>query len=182
MQFPDLHALTQYCDSAISHLQETHLCPSQSWNLHGYTTHRYDHLDGERANTGTAVLVKECIFFSTSVNIQSHYSLFLPIIYSLQKYLPLAVLISPAKLNNLISQLSQLFILLNDLKAHNFLWGSGLTDDRDRTISDVCAGFCVYNIYFCKRHLFLNNEGSLLYPMHWNLNIWIHVIDIKEIC
>jgi hypothetical protein len=45
-----------------------HLHPFHSLILCGYTTNHYDHLDGDGANAGTAVLVRNCIF-SVPVNI-----------------------------------------------------------------------------------------------------------------
>jgi hypothetical protein len=56
-------------------------------------------------------------------------------------YLPPVVPVSPADLTNLISQLPPPFILLGDFNARNILWGAVRTDERGRSVHDVCAGF-----------------------------------------
>jgi hypothetical protein len=66
----NIETLTQYHDPGIICLEETQLRPSLLLNLRGYTTHRYDYLDGDRANGGTVILVKDCIF-SAPNNIQT---------------------------------------------------------------------------------------------------------------
>lgn len=62
-----LQGLTQHFAPATSCLKETQVLPC---HLHSYSAHYYDHRNGDRANGGTHVLVKECIFLAT-VNIQT---------------------------------------------------------------------------------------------------------------
>lgn len=44
--------------------------PSHALNLHGYTSHHYEHLDNDRDNEETAILVKDFVF-SASFNIHT---------------------------------------------------------------------------------------------------------------
>jgi hypothetical protein len=43
---------------------------SHALNLHGYTAHHYEHLDNDRDNEETAILVKDFVFLA-SFNIQT---------------------------------------------------------------------------------------------------------------
>jgi exonuclease III len=56
----DLEALVSHRNPSILCLQETHL--SHSLTLRGFEVYRHDHLGGERANGGTAILVRDCVF------------------------------------------------------------------------------------------------------------------------
>jgi hypothetical protein len=110
-RFPDLQVLIWYQDPAIVCLQKTHLHPSRTSHLCGYLADHYDHLDSDRANGGTAALVKDCIS-STSVNLHSPLQAtairlnlpHLPLTVC-NIYLPPGVPIASAVLTNLISQL-----------------------------------------------------------------------------
>jgi hypothetical protein len=62
-RLPDLQALIQCSNTAITCLQETHLRPSPALNIGGCTGHRYYHSDGDRSSGGTAVVVKDCISY-----------------------------------------------------------------------------------------------------------------------
>jgi hypothetical protein len=55
--------------------------------------------------------------------------------------MPPVIPVPPADLTKLVSQLPPPFILLGNFDAKNILWGSFLTDERGRSVHDVCAGF-----------------------------------------
>lgn len=66
-RFPDKQALIWYQDPNVICLQKTPLHPSHTLNLCGYLADHYDHLDSDRANGGTATVVKDFIIY-TSLN------------------------------------------------------------------------------------------------------------------
>jgi hypothetical protein len=58
----------QYCNPATVYLQGRYLWPTHSLNFLGFMALCYDHLGGNRASGGTAILVKDCIY-STAVTL-----------------------------------------------------------------------------------------------------------------
>jgi exonuclease III len=137
-RLPDLRALMQYHNLAIICLQETHLCPAYSLNFCGFTACHYDHLDGDRDSSRTAVLVNDYIYSTVTLQTQLQASAvhlpFTSLPFTLcNVYLTAVVLIDQGELNNLVSQLPPPFILLGNLNSKNILWGSVLTSDRQNS-------------------------------------------------
>lgn len=75
----DLQSLVQYRNPASNNLQETYLRLSHTFNLRGFTTYCYYELDAERANGGTAALIKDCIYSCQSI-CSLHYGPFLSVL------------------------------------------------------------------------------------------------------
>jgi hypothetical protein len=143
-RLPDLLTLLRGRNPAVVCLQATHLRPSPPLRLRGYTTHRYDHPDGEGASGGTAIPVKDCIC-SVPVNIRSPLQVIavrahLPTLHATlcSIYRPPAVPARRADLANLLSQSPPTFIL-GSCNAKHILWGGNLTDERGALVYDVYA-------------------------------------------
>jgi exonuclease III len=124
-------------------LQETHICPFHSLTLRGFEIYSHDHLGGERANDGTAILVLDCVY---SVSVPPHTTLqALAVRITLGAlsfticniYLPPALPIAHSGLVRLISQLPTPFVLLGDFNAKHIVWSSDINDDRGVLIHDL---------------------------------------------
>lgn len=123
----NFQASVQYYNSVTICLQETHFCPSHTSNLSTFTA---NHLNGNRANKGTDILVKNH-FCPSPFNFQTpqqaitvhlnlpSLSFTLWSVYFLLGVGPTA----PADLTTLISLLSPSLILLDDFNTIYILGG-----------------------------------------------------------
>jgi hypothetical protein len=91
--------------------------------------------------------------------------------------LPPLIPVSPADLTNLISQLPPPFIVLGDFNAKNILWGAVLTDERGRSVHDVCAGFDLILLNTgAHMHLCLGSGTSSVLDLAFcNLGLAVHL-------
>jgi hypothetical protein len=107
-------------------------------------TLHYDHLNSDRANEETAILVKDFVF-SASFNIHTPLQVTTTHLNLLNLLLNAATPTYPELyqcllLNLLVSYHTHPVYYLCDINARNIIWGSVLCDDRDRIVISVCAG------------------------------------------
>jgi hypothetical protein len=135
--------------------EETHVRPSHAFRLGGYTTLRYDHPSGEKANGGTAILVKVCIY-SVPVNFRSPLQVIAVRVHLPTPYFVLwDICLSPivpvrrTDLTNLLLQLPPPYIFLRDFNAKHVLWACNLTNDTGTSVYDVYADFDLILLNTC---------------------------------
>jgi hypothetical protein len=135
-RLPDLSPLVSHWISSILCIQETHLRSFPSLTFRGFEIYRHDHIGGERANGGTAIFVRDCVY---SVSVPLHTTLHAVAVriyldalsFTICKTcLPPALPVADADLVLLISQLPVPFVLLGDFNAKHIVWGSDINNDR----------------------------------------------------
>jgi hypothetical protein len=164
-----MKAPVSHRNPSILFLQETHLRPFHSLTLRGFEVHRPDHCGGERANGGTAILVRECVY---SVSVPLH-TILQPVALRITLgalsfticniYLPPTFPIADANLVRLISQLPTPFVLLGDFNANHVVWGSNLNDDRGFLMHDLSSRFNLTSQLRCE-YPFLSCIRNVVYP------------------
>lgn len=115
----------QYHDLAIVCLQETFLCLAYLLNFCGFTACCYDHFDTNRASGRTAILIKDCIYSTVTLQTQLWASAVHLIFTSLHLCSVISVtavvLIDQGELNTLLLQLPLPFIFLDNFNFNNIL-------------------------------------------------------------
>ena len=123
-------------------LQETHLRPNSTFNLHHFTSYHTNHINNDKACGGVAIFVSDD-FISTpiqlntrlqavAVKVSSHLS------YTLCNiYLPPRERIISTEIENLLSQLPSPFCVVGDFNAHHNTWGSSIDSTKGKTISNI---------------------------------------------
>lgn len=157
----DIKILLSEHQPLILCIQETHLKPEQKCHIPGYSTHRKDYLDGNRACGGVATFIHHSISsenFDLRTNLQAvAATLTIPNygkILVCNIYLPNRNNFSVINLQELSNQFTLPYILVGDFNAHHELWGSTHTDARGRIIE---------HFYLQNEHLILLNENSPAY-------------------
>ena len=139
-------------------LQETFLKDSDQVTLKYHSCYFKNCSDNDKASGGVAVLVNNCVphhvikldttLQAVAVNISLNKTITVCSIY-----LPPSLPIDIKKLDHLIDQLPNPFILMGDFNSHHTLWGCANTNDKGRIIED-----------FVTRHdLVLINDKSSTY-------------------
>lgn len=83
-------------------------------------------------------------------------------------YIPPDFQLSSSDFEGLVGQLPEPCILIGDLNARNFLWGSSRTDARDRLIEKflTSSGACLFNKkQFTHLHLNLTSGSPYMVPI-----------------
>ena len=139
-------------------LQETFLKDSDGFTLKYHSCYSKNCSDSDRASGGVAIIVNnrvphhliklETILQAVAVNISLNKTITLCSVY-----LPPSLPIDVKKLDHLVDQLPEPFILMGDFNSHHTLWGCIDTNDKGRIIEDFVA----------KHDLVLLNDKSSTY-------------------
>ncbi|GBN14110.1 hypothetical protein AVEN_53002-1 [Araneus ventricosus] len=139
----DLKDIINIYQPACIALQETHLKETDRIQIKHYSIRNTYH-NSDRASGGVALLISEDIPSTTlhlNTNLQAravriHIQ---SLITVCSLYLPPNQRINQTKLNNLISQLPNPFLLLGDLNGHNPIWGSSDVNSRGLQIEQLIS-------------------------------------------
>lgn len=134
--------ITDYQPNIIA-LQETHLKPSHSVSLKGYSVNRYDDQSGLRAKGGTLLFIQSSLYHTT-IPLQTDLQAVSTRIIIQNLNLTICNLYIPPDSNpaeedflNLIKQLPHPFILVGDFNAHSDTWGCTNTNSKGKIIEKI---------------------------------------------
>ncbi|GBN50400.1 hypothetical protein AVEN_224438-1 [Araneus ventricosus] len=140
-KFSDLKDIINSHQPSIIALQETYLKPEDTISLQHYNL-LHKHGIGHRITGGVALLISNSfpsspLTLNTSlqaiaVQIHTH-----SLITVCSLYLPPNTPVDQVRLNNLVSQLPEPFIILGDMNGHSPLWGNPNTNTRGLQIEKL---------------------------------------------
>ena len=156
--FEELNVLVDKQKPVAVCLQETFLKDSDGFTLKYHSCYSKNCSDSDRASGGVAIIVNnrvphhliklETTLQAVAVNISLNKTITLCSVY-----LPPSLPIDVKKLDHLVDQLPEPFILMGDFNSHHTLWGCIDRNDKGRIIEDFVA----------KHDLVLLNDKSSTY-------------------
>lgn len=159
--YEELQTLVGFHKPLLILIQETYLKQMETFHFKNYTCVRKDRLNTARASGGILTLIKNSL---------PHYEIPLNTNYEANAistcilgkriticnlYIPPNGSFSQTDFRELVSYLPKPFIIMGDLNAHNYAWGSASVNSRGREVHEVIS----------ELNLIIMNDGA---PTHFS--------------